>query len=354
MRSDQGEPKSQTMFGKGCVRGLLLAVIPVAAAVWVSFAAADEPGADYDVSVSLYRPSDNARRSLAKAPLILASLSVSSEVTSVQALLMRSHVYADADAISLIYALNPSLRDAQSLKPGETIRIAEVKETQEAQSALLEGFLFKIRYDSQMIARVVALRPNVHDTVGAHAIPDCARSIAEDFDRIADHLEDRDQPTNHEMLAQIDSEVLLLLRIFKSLPGDSGALTSADRASVCAVANDLSLKGKGFDNSRGDDSTFMRPPLARVLVNTYLNASDRKAVPMLRIYYVPEALQDEPSETKQFATLSSPAESELPEADYIFWAMKDGNRSPLSDRVRVSVRRRSDSNPQPIEILVNQ
>lgn len=339
------------MFAKGRVRGLLSAVFLVAAMVCVALVAADELGSDYDVSVSLYRPSDNARRSLPQARLALTLISGSSDAPSVQALLLRSHIYADADAISLIYALNPSLRDAQSLKPGEAIRIAEIVETQEAKSALQDGFLFKISYNGQMIAKVVGLRPDVHDTLGARAIPDCARSIPGDFDQIADHLEDRDQPTNHEMLAQIDSEVELLLRRLK---GEGGALTSADQATVCAVANDLGLKRQGFDNSRGDSSTFLRPPLARVQVNTYLNAAERKAVLMLRIYYVPEALQDEPSETKQFATLSSPAESELPEADYVFWVMKDGNRSPLSGRVRVSVRRRNDSNPQPVEILVNQ
>jgi hypothetical protein len=342
------------MFGKGRVRGLLLAGLLVAVAVCVTFACADELGPDYDVSVSLYRQSDNARRSLAQASLTLTSINVGSDVASVQALLLRSHIYADADAVSLIYALNPSLRDAQSLKPGETIRIAEVVETQEVKSALLDGFLFKIRYDGQMIAKVVNLRSDVHDTFDAHPIPDCARSVTTDFDQIVDHLEDRDQPTNHEMLSQIGSEVELLLQKLKRAPGENRALTSADQATVCAVAKDLSLKRQGFDNSRGDTSTFLRPPLARVLVNTYLNAAEHKAVAMLRIYYVPEALQDEPGEAKQFATLSSPAESELPEADYIFWAMKDGNPSPLSERIRVSVRRRSDSNPQPVEILVNQ
>ncbi len=338
------------MFGKSVVRGLLLAVFPVAAMVCVALAAADELGPEYDVSVSLYRPSDNARRSLAQSSLTLTSVA-QADAPSVQALLLRSHIYADADAISLIYALNPTLRDARSLKPGETIRIAEISESREAKSAFLDGFLFKIDFDRQTIAKVVALREGVHDSLKTNTVPDCARSIPGDFDQIADHLEDRDQPTNHEMLAQIDSEVELLQRRLK---GEGGALTSADQAAVCAVATDLSLKREGFDNSRGETATFLRPPLARVQVNTYLNAAERKAVPMLRICYVPEALQDEPSETKQFATLSSPAESELPEADYIFWVTKDGNRSPLSERIRISVRRRSDSNPQPVDILVNQ
>jgi hypothetical protein len=266
--------------------------------------------------------------------------------------------------MALMYALNPDLRDP--LQASANVRIIQIPVTPEITKALSDGFLFKIYYDDRIMKELISSRERLRalsDGISAlaperYADPslrqtavNCMSSVSRDFDQIANHLEDRDQPTNHEMLLQVRDEVELVLRTLSWMTTGNGTLAAPDRDTICAVANDLQIKQRGFDNTRRDTSAFLKWPEAHVIVNTF-DSVTQKPVSKLTIHYAPEALQHDPTWTKQFPALTSPTESMLPEADYVFWATEDGVASPVSDRKPVSVRIMEDLKPLVVEIVV--
>ena len=349
-------------------RIIQLLLLPAYLLAWLlsvtEYAGAQDSVGNYDIEVSLYRALDEVERATPQPSLRFATISVPPDIGSVKELLLSSHLYPDSDAFGLTYALNPDLRDA--LQPGEKVRIIQIPSTPDNRSAISDGFLFKIRYDDRIVRDLISSRESLGRLPGAvsalapgsfadsglrQPTLDCLSSISVDFGHIADYLEDRGQLTNHEMLSQTHGDVELLLRKLGRITTGEGTLTEAEESAICLVANDLKTKLHGFESARRGATTFLRWPEARVLVNTF-GAITQKPVPMLRIHYVAQALQNDPGQVKQFPGLSSPAELRLPEADYVFWVTKDGDASALSDRVPVSVRRTEDAKPLIVGIVV--
>jgi hypothetical protein len=332
----------------------------------VANGSAQQPEPDYDVRISILKSCDGDERTLNEQSWRFVTVKPSDGVNSVEDVLMARHICADADALGLIYAANPDLRDARALKAGETIRVPEIEAIPEAQHAISDGYAFKIYYDDRIIRELISLRRNLAEALEniSKATPDalarsgfdratlkCTASIRDDFGQIADHLEDRDQPTNHEILTQLRGEVKF---VRGALSRADAVISAADQIRICAVAKDLTLKQASFNSERGPAATFQRPPMVLVRVNTYTEAAPHKLADMLRVHYAPEALQNDPSEVRPFPGLSSPTESQVPEADYVFWVTRDGDPSLLSKRVLLSVRRTESSQPLILDILVKQ
>ena len=332
-----------------------------------AFAHAQTPKDNYDVSISLFRPVDEAEVATRQPLFSFAAITVPPGIRSVQDLLLDSQVYADSDSIGLMLALNPDLREP--LEPGSQVRVLQIPRTPEITKALSEGFLFKVTYDARIIRDIVSSRESLRrltqaasaltperfaDSALRPAASDCVSSISGDFDQIANHLEDREQPTNHEVLSQVRGEVDLLKLTLSRVTQETATVTPADKNVICAVAKDLRVKQEGFENTRGSQSTLLKWPQARVLVNT-IDAVTHQPVPNLTVYYAPIALEDDARFTQPFAGLSSPAESPpLAEGDYVFWVAKDIGRSPLSTRKPVQVRKTEDSKPLIVDILVKR
>src|SRR5215467_576843 len=102
---------------------------------------------DHDIRVSLYRPSDETERTIPQPLPTLTTITVPPAVNSVRQLLGSVHLYANSESASLIYALNPGLRDP--LLPGENLRIIQIESTPEIRDALSNSFLFRIYYRSE-------------------------------------------------------------------------------------------------------------------------------------------------------------------------------------------------------------
>ena len=90
-----------------------------------------------------------------------------------------------------------------------------------------------------------------------------------------------------------------------------------------------------------------------MIVNTK-DSQTLQPVPGLRIHYVAEALVTIPDQERTFRQLGSPVESQVPEADYFFWATEDGSDVPLGPRLKVEVRRAEDSKPVSIDLTVRK
>jgi hypothetical protein len=207
------------MIGKSTVR---IASVPIYLSLCLlsvnTFSSAQSSVDDYDLQISLYRPSDVAEREMQQPRLAFPSIAVPPTVGSVRELLLSVHVLPDSEATALVYALNPDLRDP--LRPSEKVRFIRIQSTPQIEAAISSGFLLKIHYDDKIIRDLISSRESLGTLAGrASALTSerfddanvrqtglsCISSISDDFGQIEDKLETRDQPTNHEMLLQVGS-----------------------------------------------------------------------------------------------------------------------------------------------------
>src|SRR6266851_4987568 len=111
-------------------RGGTLQIAPVLACLMAcllgvkTFRGAQTSLGDYDVTVTLYRPSDGAERTMQQPLSTLTTITVPPAVNSVRELLRRVHLYANSESASLIYTLNSGLLDP--LHPGQEVRIVQI------------------------------------------------------------------------------------------------------------------------------------------------------------------------------------------------------------------------------------
>jgi hypothetical protein len=118
---------------------------------------------------------------------------------------------------------------------------------------------------------------------------------------------------------------------------------------ICLLAKDLQLKRERFPDARGSTSGNLLPwPMVRVIVNTR-DAVSGNPVRLLTVHCVPVALERSAYHGQEFASLSSPSEQLLPEADYVFWATK-GQELVVLGRREVSIR--NTGGPVSIDLAV--
>lgn len=321
---------------------------------------------DFDVRVALYDPANKTERDLTGPLLKIAVVKISPDIKSVQDLLTAHRIYPDSGAVGLIYALNPDLRDVYALTAGQDLRIPEIEPARGTD--LPDGSAFKIHYDERLIHEIAAVRPSFSellsaastltakkaaDVSAAEAMIECVYTAFSSFSRIADHLQRGDQPTDHEMLLQVIDDINDLSQTVLRVAAPTTPATAADSTLICSVAKDLETKRLGFNEIKSDTPVLLRWPEALVVVNTYDSAT-HSPVSRLKVHYALEALQGVPDRDHVFSQHGSPAESPLalPEADYVFWATKEGSQVAVSDHVRVSVRKVEGAKPVAVDLLV--
>jgi hypothetical protein len=310
---------------------------------------------DLDVSVTLFRPTDEAEKDPGYVTVSYPTIAVPANVGSVTDLLDASHILADSDAIALVYLLNPSLEKIDGLTHGQNLRTIQVQLPPEAEKAVSEGFHIKINYDERLITAILSRRDEVQKLALFPAETteqrNCLESAARDANLITDHLEARDQPLDHQVLLQLTDDFALLAQLGQTLSGSASKHPDGSET-ACAVAADLALKRQGFE-SNGRDSSFSatRWPQVRVVVRTLDAKGNPKS--MLRVHWVPQALEHMEGREQQFPQLSTPTENLLPEADYVFYATQGDDHTVLG-KVSVAVRRHEGSQPFTVDIQVTQ
>jgi hypothetical protein len=298
----------------------------------------------YDIQISLFRPIDRLERKIGSIPFRFEEVRVSSAHPSVAGLLSGAKILPDFEAAALLFDMNPQLTISGGFHEQDRIRVIRIEETPELAKALSEGFFYKIHYDQELIDSLLQSNDTIQKMKTAASsspassdLKSCVSSAADDFEQIANHMKDGDQPLNHAMLSQVRGDGDLLLKSLDRITARGSPTTEADTATVCLVANDLQLKSERFLDARGSTQTTLSPwPMVRVIVNTK-DAISGKPVSLLTIHCVPVALEGNVSQSQEFDGLSSPSERLLPEADYVFWATKGQEDAVLGRRV-ISVR----------------
>jgi hypothetical protein len=320
------------------------------------------PG-DLDVKVTLFRSGDGMEQPVRPEDISIASVKPGAQFSSLESLLLSLKIFPNSDAAGLIESLNPG-EDLGAVTPSETIRVLSVAPDEKAAAALSAGFRYRIYYDELLIHQLLDEREPVRKRVAAFSswpVERFAESRLREptaacisngqffFDQILDHLEDRIQPLNHQMLLQLRDDVALFSRILDQTGPSGRILDSRDSATLCEITGDLSIKNKGFEAARSLGSGFPSWPQVSIMATT-VDAATGTPVQLWTIHWAAEQLQDDPEQDHQLNVITSSVQILLPEADYVFWATKG---AAVSNRKRVSVRTTADSKPLPIQIPVS-
>jgi hypothetical protein len=318
---------------------------------------------DLDVRITLYQPSDKQEREIPQQGITITAIKRPAAVSSLSDLLLSLKIFPDSDAAALIDALNPG-SDLRALASLESIRVLRVAPRTDAATALSEGYLYRVHYDDHLISWLIHERePFSKLTSNASSLPlarfadsglqsqtlACISHGQYFFAQILDHLEDRIQPLNHEMLLQLEADIKLSSQTFERIGSSNSLVSPEDSSTLCKIAQDLSIKQKGFEMTRASDSGFLSWPQVKILASTVDPATGR-LVQLWTIHWAAEQLQDDPEQDHQLSVLTSTAQLQLPEADYVFWATKGAS---ASGRRPVSVRVTTDSKPLEVQIPVN-
>ena len=269
-------------------------------------------------------------------------------------LLRRNGIFPNSDAMGIVYSLNPDLTQLSPLPEKVSIVLPNLKQTEEVNKALKEGFLASLTMDQKLKDDLTAtwksLQPLVMQVsaLGAERFsqPEDSAKVVSALENTTESLHDmtivlreNNRPLSHEILSQTYNDAKVLLAIAQQLAQPNQKLSREDQERILLIASDMDLKVRNLNEARGPNDSPPRWRDIRVIVDVF---QDQKPVPSLRVYYVPEALAGISDFIQQFSTLTSPAEQVLPEADYLIWATKENDTTTKTSQLKVQVRKSSE------------
>jgi len=282
-------------------------------------------------------------------PIALTVESVSPRGKTIHELLADNHIFPDVEAFSVVYALNPQLKRLTDLNVSQ-IRIPLVQGGPNLAGAFESGFTIFLTLDKDLKDRfgaqvqeltrltqaVSTFRPERFASPAAkQSVVTSLQGISDALRRINDRLVQRfGRPIPTEALSQLNAEVLLLNGVLASKAASETRINKNEQAQISAVERDIAVKKSAYTEVAAGGAPE-RWPEVKVTVKTLRGTSE---VPSLRIYYVPEALKGQDSETHSFGVLSSPSSQSLPEADYCFWAARDPGKTAVTNEQCLEIR----------------
>jgi hypothetical protein len=276
---------------------------------------------------------------------------------NVKQLLIANGIFPDTEAFGLVYDLNPTVPGIATIAPGIQLILPRVSSA--SRSLLPQGDLVAVAMDSRMKEQLVAAIAELNGPIttartfaaGRYDSADdrqstnnALRGINDSFVAIANVIRGKVRPINGEVLNQTAAEAETLRTTLARLTDPSQKLSAEDVNTIKLIDADLRVKRRTLTDVRGPSEPPTRWREALVVVRTL--GSDGHPVPLLRIYYVPEALRGRAQLIKSFDTLTSPSERSLPEANYVIWAGRPGQTTEttaLSEVKKLALRRSSDA-----------
>jgi hypothetical protein len=281
--------------------------------------------------------------------LIPQSVAVTKGKT-IHEILKEAHVFPDVESFAVVYALNPDIAELRNLKVTK-IKIPRVSGGPKLEAAFDRGFVVFLTAEKekkeqfnrsvQALERVVQKAATFgpeqfENTQTRDSIIGSLNSTSAILVGINQRIMQRfGRPITREALGQLNAEANLLENLISGKAANKGRIDKSEHYRIAAIEKDVRLKGRAFSEVAAGDAPDRYPEI-KVIVKTLREGN---AVSNLRIYYVPEALKGDDSEVHPFGILSSPANKDLPEADYCFWAAKDPSKTPVTNELCLEIRR---------------
>jgi hypothetical protein len=266
----------------------------------------------------------------------------------VVSLLADNGIRQDAQALSLIYDLNPQVDDIRQIQAGQKLRLPSIEGSSTLELALRRGYRVELLRNLAII-QVVKTRADEFQQIEATLIGLRIDRFASRRDKIEvthllsetrkamDVIKNPDNIVSQKVLKQASGDVGFILKTLSAVLASGQPISTSDLAKIKESAENLQAIGQ--EVSAGGSG------LVRTEINTD-NASTGEPVKQLRVFYAPQADRNQKQECSE---LSTPLTEAIARGDYIFWAMR-GTEKVSEDKPR-KIRKATRDIPLDIAII---
>jgi hypothetical protein len=273
--------------------------------------------------------------------------------TNIYSLLQANGIAPDAEAFTIVYDLNPTLRDLKTLEPQTTLQLPKVVGGRGLQEMLRHGYLVMLTVDpklreelnrsAQALQRTaVSFAQLPADRFPAMASSESKKnveSLAKWYAQIEKSFLRRTGPAlRRESLLQLRGEADRLNSLLQEAVQSNRRLNTADLDQIMAIHDDVEVEMTKYGQVLANEAP-KADALYKVVVN--ITGGDAKVIDGVRVYYTNYGLYRQPpgKQSDAFRTPGSGASELLRVQNYMMWAAQDGEPGhPLTEPLRVKVR----------------
>lgn len=324
------------------------------------------------VSVDLVRVYD-----LSPAPWPADHFELTTEIAKTEAstniydLLTANGIEPDVEAFTVVYDLNPLLKQIDPLPRGDNLVLPKVIGGKKLQEKLQSGYLVTLTVDRSLRDELAKSASDLQDSSSQFAgLPDdrfTSPSVREvmmsNIRALAvwsaytqkTFLQRTGPPLRRQTLLGMHDEFLALNSILSAILVRKEKVTPADQEEVNAIYKDIQVQMKKYDNIMAGEPQVSDD---RYQVVVTIQNGDGNLIKNLQVYYAWEGLfrkpPKEPLKSQPFDGLGSGSSASLTIADYVIWAGSPGHPfPPLTDQKPVSIGA-TEGNPRNVILSVVQ
>ncbi len=314
-------------------RGILVVLLMLGT---LPLARAEITLADRSITMTFVNPQDLSPVDWTSHNVTLVSVpaSITSDNT-VYTLLQANGIVPDSEAFTLVYDLNPSLKDVKTLTEGASLQLPRIAGEAELRQLQEKQYLAKLTVDPEIRARMNASIQNLQVVVASAnqiSSPGTQKqlaTLAQWYAQIEKSYRRRTgPPLRRATLLQLNSEVVVLDSLLQTALQSNRKLSNDDEAQVGAIYQDLEMVMRAYGQALGNEAPRAEEQ-CEVTVN--IKGNDPGLIGALRVYYTFNGLYreppiDPPVTSTGIAQLGSGQKTILlAEKNYKIWAARDGD-----------------------------
>jgi hypothetical protein len=282
--------------------------------------------------------------------LIVEAAAVNGDA-NIYGLLQANGIAPDTEAFTIVYDLNPTLRDAKILKPGTTLQLPKVVGGPILKGMLRHGYLVMLTVDPKLreelnrraetlqarVATFAQLPPERFDSTDANEVKKNVESMGKWYAQIEkSFLRRTGPPLRHDSLVQLRDEADRLNSLLNAAVQSNRRVTAADLDQIAAIHDDVELEMQKYGQVLANEAP-KADALYKVMVRII---GDDKLIQGCRVYYTNYGLYHEPpgDESNPFRDPGSGASDLLRVQNYMIWAARDGDPAHPLTKLPVKVR----------------
>src|SRR5260370_36901684 len=303
--------------------------------------------ADRSVTLTFVDPKDLSPVDFTTPNVALVSVSATiSGDGNTYTLLEDNGIVPDSEAFTLVYDLNPGLKDVKTLTEGASLQVPKIAGEIELQQLKAKHYLAKLSIDPEIRDQLNASILNLQEAVpsaGKVSSIDALKqltTLAKWYAQIEKSYRHRTgPPLRRATLQQLSGEAAALNSLLRSALQSNRKLSNDDETQIAAIYHDLEMEMRAYGQVLANEAPKAEE-LCDVIVN--IKGGDPDLVGALRVYYTFNGLYreppvDPPVTSNGFPQLGSGKRVRLLAAkNYKVWAARDGDAGhPLTPPLRL-------------------
>ena len=260
---------------------------------------------------------------------------------NVYIMLQANGIAPDSQAFAVVYDLNPSVSDLNSLTPNTSIQLPKAIGGAQLKSLLQSGDLVELTVDpdiwkqlNQSIEALQTFLPSINQLSSKPQARSELKSLLQWYADIERRFKRRtDPPLRQATLVQMLDEAKALQSILEGARQQQRQVTSDEQQQISAIYADLKVEMTHYGQTLADVAPKAQ---AYYVVTVNVKGGDPSRIPDLRVYYTYNGLfrplpAQPPVTSFGFSRLGSGQSENLLPKNYQIWAAKDGDSNhPLT------------------------